>query len=200
MYSVHTYVLEVWLARWQSQRWRGENISHAGTARVARDIIIFRWWVHRGERKISKFILFTFYISWHGVLYTTRRVRAYETIRWQRTHRCNTRLPLHARDVILPFVYNYSKTISSVCNNNIIFSAVKIISAECIAQPAGRSVPAASPSIRLAEFGRRGHTRSRLYKSYDDIVYSIRRRRCVLFFFFVRTRLISVYRSARLRI
>jgi len=115
-------------------------------------IIILRWWVRRGERKISKFILFTFYISWHGVLYTTRRVRAYETIRWQRTHCCNTRLPLHARDVILPFVYNYSKTISSVCNNNIIFSAVKIISAECIAQPAGRSVPAASPSVRA--FGR----------------------------------------------
>jgi len=121
-------------------------------------VIILWWWVRFGERKISIFILFTFYISWHGVLYTTiRRVRAYETIRWQRTLCCNTRLLLHARDVILPFVYNYSKTISSVYNNNIIFSAVKIISTVCIAPLVGSCCIATRQ--RLAAYGRRGQTR-----------------------------------------
>lgn len=87
---------------------------------------------------------------------------------------------MHARDVILPFVYNYSKTIWTVCNNNIIFSTVKIISAECISS---HSDHAASLFVRLAAFGLRGHTH------INCILYIIRRRQI-----FFRTRLISVYR------
>jgi len=117
--------------------------------------IILWWWVRCGERKISIFILFTFL----GTVCCTRQGESActKTIRWQRTLCCSTRPLLHARDVILPFVYNYSKTISFVCNNNIIFSAVKIISEECIAC---RSVPAASPPVRVWQaFGQRRHTR-----------------------------------------
>jgi len=76
-YTLICIIRGLWLAL-DDNRWWRESISHMKKS-------LGTWWIHQGKRKISIFILFKFLGT---VLYTKRRVRAYETIRWQRSNCC----------------------------------------------------------------------------------------------------------------